>query len=750
MLVLSAILLRTSVTNGLAITETFSKRLLAEITYTLEFTNDMVEGVAVELFLDSANARLLYDPNPGEFEVQRAINRLYRQVVANPALFSVTLFNRSAGRLYNAVETGADTDDPYLRDTFHSGNLPPPLRPIPRRYEPGVAGISVPVITYFAYEPTSAGEVPFGAIVVNANVDWLTSNLARFTGKGARLVIVDRQGRIVASGGDTSAVDADTLGHYLALMETDSPTYRSETVRLGAVEESARIISLDGERRVVTAAQIPGTDWYLVNDQSYHDLFATTERMRRTMMWIAASFLMLAGVVSIVVSRQIYKPIGRLVRHVRQSEVDRSLPPGLDDAEYLSRAFDRQQASLDRLSETQEEAARLSRELLVKRVVLEGQPIDDDVGLEPVRLVGLRWSAADDDTPVASNTIAEPLSAILGQAFAETHRVQIVTTQGDLLVYLLTRCADQPIVRQRQVEAFNAVRRSALASLSIHLAVFVAPEADSIKRLHESFPLLQGIQPLSIMRGLDVTVFVEDQLERPSEAKIEHRNTLADRILVELKEQSPDEAVRLLDEYLDCVAEATVAFFTFSLIELAITINGYLTRLSGDIEAEQDSVHPVDYDIVIHPKSRAAIRAEFVRAFDQITERLHTAAINRASAIAESIVAFVHDSYSDPALCLKSIAAEFQMSPSRLGHLFKQQQGVSVADYINDVRLEHVRRLLGETRISIKEIMERVGFVNESNFYKRFKRQYGVTPARYRTSLSIEQLAARSRPQGDD
>jgi AraC family transcriptional regulator len=68
--------------------------------------------------------------------------------------------------------------------------------------------------------------------------------------------------------------------------------------------------------------------------------------------------------------------------------------------------------------------------------------------------------------------------------------------------------------------------------------------------------------------------------------------------------------------------------------------------------------------------------------------------------------------------------------------LFKQITGVTPHVYLANVRLEHARRLLSETSLSISQIAIRVGYHSQSHFTKIFKSVTGVTPRVYRDSAS--------------
>lgn len=83
-------------------------------------------------------------------------------------------------------------------------------------------------------------------------------------------------------------------------------------------------------------------------------------------------------------------------------------------------------------------------------------------------------------------------------------------------------------------------------------------------------------------------------------------------------------------------------------------------------------------------------------------------------------------------LSLKSIAANFKVSPAYLGQLFKDETGEYFNDFLTEARLQASRTLLVETDMKIREILYRIGMPNQSYFNRVFKKAYGMSPLDFR------------------
>ncbi len=81
---------------------------------------------------------------------------------------------------------------------------------------------------------------------------------------------------------------------------------------------------------------------------------------------------------------------------------------------------------------------------------------------------------------------------------------------------------------------------------------------------------------------------------------------------------------------------------------------------------------------------------------------------------------------------IESLANTVALSPSRLSHLFKQEVGDSIVQYLLKMRLRQAANLLEYTSDPILEIAEEVGFKNPYYFTRQFTAYYGVSPRYYR------------------
>lgn len=82
---------------------------------------------------------------------------------------------------------------------------------------------------------------------------------------------------------------------------------------------------------------------------------------------------------------------------------------------------------------------------------------------------------------------------------------------------------------------------------------------------------------------------------------------------------------------------------------------------------------------------------------------------------------------------IKSLSKQVGLNPNKLQKGFQSFYGVTVNQYLHDIRLEHAKKLLLNTDYSMAQIVDAVGLSSNSYFSKIFKEKYGVQPSQFRS-----------------
>lgn len=86
----------------------------------------------------------------------------------------------------------------------------------------------------------------------------------------------------------------------------------------------------------------------------------------------------------------------------------------------------------------------------------------------------------------------------------------------------------------------------------------------------------------------------------------------------------------------------------------------------------------------------------------------------------------------DHDLSVETLAARAGLSPRHFSRQFAEVFGRTPARYVEDLRLNEARRMLGQDGVSIQRTAAAVGFGSADVFRRAFERRFGVTPGEYR------------------
>jgi len=103
----------------------------------------------------------------------------------------------------------------------------------------------------------------------------------------------------------------------------------------------------------------------------------------------------------------------------------------------------------------------------------------------------------------------------------------------------------------------------------------------------------------------------------------------------------------------------------------------------------------------------------------------------RAGLDVRRIADYLQNSFHRP-VYLEELAFRASMSKATLLRHFKGQFGMTPMAYLQRIRLRHAAELLSGSELSVKEVAEASGFPTEAYFFRAFKKNYGVSPVRFR------------------
>lgn len=205
------------------------------------------------------------------------------------------------------------------------------------------------------------------------------------------------------------------------------------------------------------------------------------------------------------------------------------------------------------------------------------------------------------------------------------------------------------------------------------------------------------------------------------------------RILHEVK-VGTDESVKekinstvdFLKKGVDSIDQLQI-FYTEFLVELS--------RLARGHKLHSEAAYFMDKDVKKVLAGCKDLNELANRIYDdclKIKSQLEEGRVNTAKQLTDKAKLYIDDHFAQSDLSLEVICNYLNVSVTYFSALFKKETGTSFVTYLTQVRMNEATRLLDTTDEKSYVIAGMVGYEEPNYFSYVFKKQYGVSPSKYR------------------
>lgn len=133
-----------------------------------------------------------------------------------------------------------------------------------------------------------------------------------------------------------------------------------------------------------------------------------------------------------------------------------------------------------------------------------------------------------------------------------------------------------------------------------------------------------------------------------------------------------------------------------------------------------------------HFKTLGQLQRHLEILIGEICQEVRKRPSHEENQLQKNILTYIEKEFVSSQLSLESISEVFQLSVSYVSRFVKDETGLTFSKYIQQLRLEKVKRDLVETSLPIKEVIRNCGYYDVSNYTRKFRQSVGVTPGQYR------------------
>lgn len=566
-----------------------------------------------------------------------------------------------------------ETAQLFLNRTAQT-RLCPIWRPLPSNENATVKGC----YSFMFYELDNSGNPGDSAIMINIPFDWYVSQLFGYDSTDS-YVIMDHNGGLVAAKSEDRAVQAAVFWNRIY-----------ESAQSG--NESGYLVG-EGhgtDRMVCLYTRMKSNNWFFVRVLTYDDCLPGLVSLRNKALSILAVMLtfFVMGIIAVLI--YIYFPFRDMISSLKLVQKESNSPIAAKETSLT-----------DQMDQLIESSLKLTQERALISL-LNGKPVS--LQIKPDTKMALVLAECADSNKLRSFLFSLQLNAV-------------ITTIGGAQAILLI---DLPV-------PVTPCSLCIELSTRLNCTCYYSKMIDQPDHIYFHYNNLLELRKLHFLFPEQHVVF---------EKMIESRNKVSGfsekdpvTLINALHAGNLKEAVDTYYAIFESIKSDRYADLCLALNKLQQLTLEFLRKL-GLSCTEQTPME----DRLREMGSSDQLHQYFRELFEKIADLQTAQKQQKMQLTAQQIARRIESGFDDPKLSAQEIAEEMGMSTIYLGRIFRAINGKAISDYINEIRIQHAKKLLIDTDQTVTEIVRLIGYENPKYFFVLFKRATGITPLQYRAA----------------
>lgn len=542
----------------------------------------------------------------------------------------------------------------------------------------------------------------------------------------------------------------DQTNQVLTANNRGSTLEKEEIALLADLTPGIHSLVLGGEQHSVVSVKSRENGWTYLTTMPSYQFFSRIAHIQ-TLILLVFSIAVITGVVAaMLLARKQYHPIKDLLQLAerRDSPAEAENAKTRNEWEWIRQTIQNYSIRIDQQNPFVRQQCLL---LLIKH----GQPDDPEIN-RMMQSAGIRFPEGPRLYFAAIVAWDEPLSPLpedeAGQAEPATlpykrlqerlsdlplpeldsqvYGVEFTTdNQFALLISLPDQREEPDQVRLRVGQIIETIQAVAAEHNDRLPSIGIGTVYPGLTRLNQSFIEAATALEYRTVGGSGQVAYFERLAELPAVAGegfwISRKSTL--KLEQSLKQGNSSVALQMITEIIDSIKQEAPQMYLLRC--LCFDLLNALLRTATELgmhEALRTIPSLTSFETLEELEDNLGeLTMQICLHVERKTETEQTSLI-------DDIVAYVDQQYADYTLSLEHLALKYSISTSYLSRSFKDKTGYTFSQYIWQLRMNEVIRLLTTTEAPLQEIIEQVGYYDAPNFIRKFKKETGSTPGQYR------------------
>ena len=260
---------------------------------------------------------------------------------------------------------------------------------------------------------------------------------------------------------------------------------------------------------------------------------------------------------------------------------------------------------------------------------------------------------------------------------------------------------------------------------------------ENIKEISNSYADAKKIQEITKSEKSVIISSDDIDINNTDLLNLKENNPLVERLKYAGKSEIPS----LIEESLALIRNNPGQFQVFAsylLVDLIFAVSKLVENFGGDLKKENPEMiqrsfidNAVASEEIFVSKMQTILNFALDYRDSKLTSRYGTIILKAKD--------YIEKNYSDQNTTLTSVAEFVCLSPNHFSTIFSQECNITFIEYLTNVRIEHAKQLIKNTEMKGYDIAYECGFSDPHYFSYIFKKNTGLTPREYKSSITTSE-----------
>jgi two-component system response regulator YesN len=713
-----------------------SKAMLSQISYASDVVYNQAMTIGNSLLTQPEITSFLNDTEEDKTRNYHVFRQLSQIQSAYPYIYSIGIYRPSTKTVVDTAGLPFDSSlyaisaEQYMEFYPRSLTVPNRNNDAPLQF-----------LTFLLYPNYSLRTTSNPLIYINVEEQSILTTIRKIgkADSANNVFVINNEGKVLSHTDSNLFLDDLSGTQYVQQILSQDET------------ESSFTANIHHEKHLIAYVKSEEMDWYFVSVTPYSSLISNIDHLRNVTLLVTGVIVLIGLLVSIFLSKSIYRPLSTLFEKIIQNSAALK-SPFIDEYQVMAEMFTSLEEREKSMQFVINRSSRTIREHYLHSL-LRSNSLDPSVPGELIRDIDKELTGSyfcvivfkiNDLEPARGGTEGGQKSLLrfaLGNIAKEMLEPlgacdYLITGENEAVAICQYTKNERP---EELKPALHNVQSFLNRYFKLMVSIGVGDMSYGRKNISFSYTSAQQYVKYRLIYGKES--ILDAQTTRPHIMTTLIYPTDCEKKLIEaVQSGKPDSIRETTEQFIEQISFGSVNQVVTYSIQLMLSLLkhfDYLRHLPDSNFAEYlDAVTDIEA-----AENLAEIKSLFNRycanICSLIEEKNNWMNAHKHNIVIEKVQNYIQEHYAEPNLSLELVSNIAGLSPSYLGKLFKGSTLQSFSEYLNHIRLEKAKELLTSTNETAAKISESVGMYNTTYFSTLFKKKYGLSPSAFREHEAV-------------